>query len=33
MEVIMPMVGIVAAVITFAVYIVDYKTDGTERNK
>jgi hypothetical protein len=27
MEVIMPMVGIVAAVITFAVYIVDYKTD------
>ena len=29
----MPMVGIVAALITLAVYIVDYKTDGTERNK
>jgi hypothetical protein len=29
----MPMVAIVAAVITFAVYIVDYKTDGAKRNK
>jgi hypothetical protein len=29
----MPMVAIVAAIITFAVYIVDYKADGTERNK
>jgi hypothetical protein len=29
----MPMVAIVAAIITFAVYIVDYKTDGAKRNK
>ena len=27
MEVVMPMVGVVAALITLAVYIVDYKTD------
>jgi hypothetical protein len=33
MEVVMPMVAIVAAIITFAVYIVDYKTDGAKRNK
>lgn len=31
MEVVMPMVGIVAAVITFAVYIVDKTTDSNDQ--
>ncbi len=33
MEVIMPMIAVVSAVITFAIYIVDKNSDGTEHNK